>query len=855
MKKEMKTPVIKLLAAIFLLFPTSLFAGGLTLLSSSADGRGYFEPLEEITLTGVSGETVKVFDGKGIEYFSMPAAPVLRFSVAGNLGGQKVVVYDKKGAEVDCLSFVANAKTKIDDDGRYKEMFDLFYRGMCVYYKDGFATHTYNGKEMSCFVHWGLDQYHTLKGMQYFSPIGNEFFEFSKEHQDDSGFIYTFVMNEALHTPYYYETAYKPFGFFKYIDPSNKGFVGRQPAENHCEYIHVNGVHMVWQSSGDTTWMKSMLQSCARALDYSVTSNLRYSEKYGLLKRAYTIDSWDFQAHDKYLPDLGLTPAMLIDAEKTKFGVFYGDNTGYADACDQLSEMFAIAGDKVNADKFESRAAEIRERLNKLSWNGRFFTHFIEEDPTVVRDFGVDEKSQISHSNCYTVNRGFSPEQNKAIIETYLNLKDNLPKGSPGEWYAIYPPFERGFGPHGAKWQYMNGGIAGHAAGELARGAYENGYEEYATDILVRLHDLGKQTGNDRISFAYTGAYPDPKIPNYTTLDLAKYANMDIVCDNRGKVRNWMDGSEPGTGLVGFPSGRQTFAGRPFLLTDPATNKFASVVAVSNKKGYLKEIEIPVNKMAACVYVVHGGDCKNSVGVYGNLMFVYDDGTTADNYIAHGKQIAQWWFPGIASDYAGVAWSGPDAKAADVGVYWAALDNPYPEKKIKSLKAVSMDDGSIYALMGVTLADEAHYVRPNLQSFGGPDNWSAATAMYALVHGLAGAQDQPGEVAFNAPLIAPRWMSTAAGKVDVTIRYEASGGYVAYSYEYLPKERKMAFDITGNAPNMAFHVLLPKGVTQVKEVRSDGKVLPASYSSIEGSHYVDFSSDINGVQEIEVFLY
>ena len=126
MKNKMKTSVIKLFAAFLLLFPASLFAGGLTLLSPSADGRGYFEPLEEVALTGVAGETVKIFDGKGIEYLSMTAPPVLRFNVGGNLGEQKVVVYDKKGAEVDCLSFVANAKTKIDDGGRYKEMFDLF---------------------------------------------------------------------------------------------------------------------------------------------------------------------------------------------------------------------------------------------------------------------------------------------------------------------------------------------------------------------------------------------------------------------------------------------------------------------------------------------------------------------------------------------------------------------------------------------------------------------------------------------------------------------------------------------------------------------------------------------------------
>ncbi len=51
--------------------------------------------------------------------------------------------------------------------------------------------------------------------------------------------------------------------------------------------------------------------------------------------------------------------------------------------------------------------------------------------------------------------------------------------------------------------RYMNGGVAGHAMGELARGAYENGFEDYASDIMNRMLDLAKQYGN-RLWFAYT---------------------------------------------------------------------------------------------------------------------------------------------------------------------------------------------------------------------------------------------------------------------------------------------------------------------------------------------------------------
>ncbi len=45
----------------------------------------------------------------------------------------------------------------------------------------------------------------------------------------------------------------------------------------------------------------------------------------------------------------------------------------------------------------------------------------------------------------YSLNRGLPHEMNKAIIDTYIDLSKRLPEGSPGEWYSIYPPFEKGF--------------------------------------------------------------------------------------------------------------------------------------------------------------------------------------------------------------------------------------------------------------------------------------------------------------------------------------------------------------------------------------------------------------------------
>jgi len=83
--------------------------------------------------------------------------------------------------------------------------------------------------------------------------------------------------------------------------------------------------------------------------------------------------------------------------------------------------------------------------------------------------------------------------------------------------------------------------------------------------------------------------------------------------------------------------------------------------------------------------------------------------------------------------------------------------------------------------------------------------------------------------------------------------YPASGGYVAYQYEFLSSERKMVFDITGNAASMDFHILLPKDINTVNKILSNGKTVAYTYSSIENSKYVDFTSVVKGVQHIEIF--
>jgi hypothetical protein len=797
-------------------------------------------PLEELYITNSGGKEVLVTDGNGKEYFRAAARPVIAFRVAGALGKHHIIAIAQNNQKKEILEFTVNAVTTVNDGGYYQDMFHLFYRGMFadVDAKEGTYPITWNGKTYRVVVPWVLDNFHTNKGLQYFLPNGRELIDIMRQAQREDGMIYSFI--QYMPNADYFLTRDKSSGYSKKI--GDRVFV-RQPTENHPEYIYVNTIYACWKSDGDDEWMKKNLRSASMALDYCLKDPSRWSKRFGLLKRVYTIDSWDFAVEDEYMPDIGITNSMIIDPVKSKFGVFFGDNTGYATACYQLSDMYGHAGDANHAAAWKQRGDELKERLDKLAWNGKFFTHFIDEDSTVARKLGVDEKSQIAQSNAYSLNRDITASQSKAIIKTYLDLKNHLPAGSPGEWYAIYPPFQKGFGAHNDIWQYMNGGVGGHVAGELALGAFNNGYEKYGTDILNRLFELGKKYDN-KIWFAYTGATVEPPPPPiYKTVNLSSYANMDISNTENREAIPWMMTKRRGDDLHLLPTGKQTLAGISFDITNPSKNNRKAVVAISRQKGFPGSVEIPINDSAGCIYLLHTSSKPGSEGIVGHVKFTYEDGSEKLQYLVMEKQLTYWWFSQLKTDYSGIAWYGKNDVSEGVGLSWCALNNPWPEKKLKSISFLAPETDGIYTLLGLTIANRQHYIPAKPTSYGGPDNWAAATAMAALVEGLAGVSNGKNGVAYSSTIISPRWTTTNSDSVSVCIRFAASKAYTAYQFRHDNARKTIELFVTGSGKNTKFHLLLPDGVVQVTRVTKEGRPVLFTQSRDESSAYVNFDND------------
>ena len=767
------------------------------------------EPLETLILLGATGREVVVRDGCGHPYFR---APRLAFKVGGALGCHTVSCDDESGAP-QALRFTTSTRTHISDaSGRYDALLKRLHFTMTAGF-GGSMSFWWNGRSYNVFIPWLRDHVHVLKGMKYFADDLKSGIDIYAESQRDDGMIWDNIENRTRDANMW-DVRFRDGDFIRPFDDYSGEFK-RIPVEADVEYLFVEGLFYTWKATGDDAWMESLLPNARRALQYGMSDRYRWSEKYQLIKRGHTIDTWDFQ--DDYNAALHVGDAMQISPDKSRFGIMFGDNTGYAMAFQQIAQMLEYLGRDDEAAQYRVLEAQFRERLDAISWNGKFFTHHVAEHPEDAFDLGVDEKAQVSLSNAYSLNRNLAPHQASAIIETYQGIKADLPEGAPGEWYTIYPPFERGCGVHGTKWQYVNGGVTPIVAGELGRGAFEYGYENYGVDILDRVLDLAEAHGGILHS-AYTGAMPQMPARDFKTLDLSAHLNTSFsgTQDVENGVMNWTQEGE--NDLHEMPSGAQNFCGVDFQIADWSNDGGRGCIGLSTRSGYNSRVEIEISDKAQSIYFLH--TTAGASGAAGAFVAHYDDGTTSRQAIVRGENASGWWLPEAPTQHGiqtvDVAWRGANAKCLNVGLIAYGWDNPHPEKTLKTIELLVDESGALWLLAAMTTSDAPANLGINPISFGIPNGWCAAAVLYALVEGLAGVVDS--STTFETAQIAPRWAATDERNVAVFVVYPASGGYVSYVFAHHIESKTIELEVTGSGEQASFHVLLPQGAHRVLEV-------------------------------------
>lgn len=328
---------------------------------------------------------------------------------------------------------------------------------------------------MMASINWIRDHVHEMKAFMHWEHDIRSFYQFFLDYQSPEGWYYELVKQlDDLHWSFVSEKFARKF-------PMDNVAATRLELEADIEYLMVEGAVQIYRVTGDDAWMREVLPKLEKGIDYMTSDATRWDEAHGLVKRPFTIDTWDFtygKSNDN----------RRIEAD-TPMSIMHGDNSGVYQAMRQLAWLRRRFGDEEQAQAWERRASVLRDNMMKYLWNGRFFVHQLHLNHSGADDL---ESERLSLSNTYDLNRGVTTfEQSCAILEEYQRRKETT--DAFAEWFSIDPPYEK-FGSSD-RGKYVNGGIASYAGGELAKAAFANGKEAYGWDILQRMWQLIKRDG------------------------------------------------------------------------------------------------------------------------------------------------------------------------------------------------------------------------------------------------------------------------------------------------------------------------------------------------------------------------
>ena len=332
---------------------------------------------------------------------------------------------------------------------------------------------------------WIRDHVHVMKAMRHWEYDLSSFLNFIIDTQREDGQYYEMLKQlDDKHWSFVNEDCYVMY-------PKDNLALIRLELEADIEYLVVEGAVYLYKTTGDDEWLRRVLPKLEKGINYITSDAKRWDREHGLVKRPFTIDTWDFTP----LPDSHENRRI---EPHTPMSVMHGDNSGVYGAMHQLAWLNRRLGNETAAEEWEARAEIPRQNMFNYLWNGKFFIHQLH-----LNHSGVDgkENERLSLSNTYDINRGVTDlAQSRSIIEEYRSRKETTSLFA--EWFTVDPPYEQ-FAAF-KKGKYVNGAISPFTAGELAKAAFNSGYEEYGWDIVQRFMKLVQRDGD-----AYFLYYPD----------------------------------------------------------------------------------------------------------------------------------------------------------------------------------------------------------------------------------------------------------------------------------------------------------------------------------------------------------
>ncbi len=345
-------------------------------------------------------------------------------------------------------------------------------------------------KILLCNKNWIRDHVHVMKAMRHWEYNLDSFLNFIIDTQREDGQFYELIKQyDDCHWKMVNPDCYKMY-------PEDNLALVRLELEADIEYLVVEGAMYLYHISGDNEWLKQVLPKLEKGIEYITSNPKRWDERHGLVKRPFTIDTWDF-AYNTSTEDRRINP-------DSPMSIMHGDNSGVYQAMQQLAWFNRRLNNEEKAVFWEEKAELLKQNMFKYLWNGNFFIHQLH-----LNHEGADnlENERLSLSNPYDINRKVTNiEQSRKIIEEYIKRRQTTQKFA--EWFSIDPPYQNFIKYKDG--EYVNGSISPFTAGELAKAAFNNGYEDYGWDIISRFIKL-VQRDNDVYFLYFPDSTPQPE--------------------------------------------------------------------------------------------------------------------------------------------------------------------------------------------------------------------------------------------------------------------------------------------------------------------------------------------------------
>ena len=443
-----------------------------------------------------------------------------------------------------------------------------------------------DNKMLACTINWIRDNVHEMKAFRHWDFTIKDFLDFIIETQRDDGQYFELIKQlDDKHWKFVNEDCRKIY------DADNLALI-RLEIEADIEYLVVEGAVYCYKVFSDKEWLKKVLPKLEKGIDYMTSDPKRWDIEHQLVKRAFTIDTWDFA--------FGQSTSNRRIEPSTPMSIMHGDNSGVYQAMRQLAWFNEQLGNSVKAKEWNNRAEKLKANIFKYLWNGKFFVHQL-----YLGHNGADnlESERLSLSNTYDINRNLTNlDRSRSIISEYISRR-NKP-GCFAEWFTIDPPYAKDV------WcaepgMYVNGAISPYTGGELAKAAFNNGYEEYGWDIITRLMDIVERDGS--LYFLY---YPNNAKPQGGGPSGWGAASILSAID------------EGLAGIVDADTGYKTINFSPrFVVTEytelryltgyEATNVLVDIRFIITNKGMRYDILSPADKLCAQILLPKGKHCSS----------------------------------------------------------------------------------------------------------------------------------------------------------------------------------------------------------------------------------------------------